>query len=770
MKYRCYGKSSLWVIAVLVVLAGVVVWYLTVKQPKIKNVILISLDTCRADYLGCYGFEKNTSPNIDALAAEGLVFENAFTPIPLTLPAHSSMFTGTYPPYHKVHDNINYKLDKSNITIAEILREKGYATAAIISSYVLYPQFGTGQGFGSYNNEFIDPIVAGTNRDTERRGGETSEFACRYLDKHKKEPFFLFLHYYDPHADYDPPEPFASQFSDDLYSGEIAYTDYCLGQVIDKLKAMHLYDSTLIIIVGDHGEALGEHGETEHGYFIYQCSTRVPFIIKVPGLRKGKRIEDVASLVDVVPTILSYLEIDIADYIQGHDLSVYGTAKNDVNPQRQVYTESLIPTKYGCNPLLGLLETRFEYIKTTRPELYDMVEDKGDENNLIKNQTKRAKLMNAKLNEFTSRIVGTAAISGKIELDEASRRRLESLGYVGAGSLSDSLEFDNTKKDPKDLIGYYDNVQKVTRLKYKAKYAEAEAMCQAMLKDWPQIPNTNFQLTQIAYSQENMEKTIKYGTDFLAMVEGTVDLSLEATGINPTKDIAMAHNLIGQATFELGKYDMAIEHWNKALGFKTNWPEVHNNIAGAFYKAGNMDKAIEHWRMTLRLVPGWKEVQNNLNALLRQKEREKTIAALEKKVKVNPDDAETHNELGKIFYRSGQFDKVVLHWSEVLRINPADEKVCNNLAWVLAAGKDDTVWDAERAMELAEQACELTEYKQPEMLDTLGVAYAAAGRFEEAKEITEKAIELALSEGENQVAGDIETRMQLYKKKQAYRD
>ncbi|MHC4389458.1 MAG: sulfatase, partial [Planctomycetota bacterium] len=308
-------------LGLLLVAVVAAVWFFrgsTVSLEKPRRVILISIDTCRADYLSCYGFGRETTPNIDAIAKEGIVFKNAIAPIPLTLPAHCSMFTGTYPLYHGVHDNLGNILAEFNTTIAEILRTRGYSTAAIVSSFVLDKKFGTNQGFDSYNDTFVQPI--GPQDSLQRRGEEASRFACSYLEQNRDDPFFLFLHYFDAHDDYIPPEPFASEYADDPYAGEIAYTDHCIAQVIDKLKSLDLYDSSLIIIVGDHGEALGDHGEAYHGYYIYQSTVRVPFIIRPPKCRKPKAVDNIVSLVDVVPTILAYLGIEVPPHVQGQDL------------------------------------------------------------------------------------------------------------------------------------------------------------------------------------------------------------------------------------------------------------------------------------------------------------------------------------------------------------------------------------------------------------------------------------------------------------------
>ena len=246
----------------------------------IRHIILISIDTCRADYLSCYGYKSKTTPNIDALAAEGVLFENAISPVPQTLPAHSSMFTGTIPPYHGVHDNEGYRLDESNVTLAEILTDAGFTTGAAISAFPLDSKFGIDQGFESYN-DYFETTLEGHPLE-QRRGGETTDVALDWLKKNKDKRFFFFLHYFDPHQAYDPPEPFASRFASDLYAGEIAYTDHCIGKVVDKLKELGIYDSTLIIITSDHGEMLGEHGEVTHTYFIYQSAIKVPLIFKLP--------------------------------------------------------------------------------------------------------------------------------------------------------------------------------------------------------------------------------------------------------------------------------------------------------------------------------------------------------------------------------------------------------------------------------------------------------------------------------------------------------
>jgi len=360
------------------------------------------------------------------------------------------MLTGTLPPYHGVHDNIDYKLGKSNVTLAEILHRNEFTTCAIIGAFVLDSLFGLSQGFDYYNDRFERPFVA--NNCAQRRGGETTRFAMEWLEKHKSERFFLFLHYFDPHIDYMPPEPFASRFPDNLYAGEIAYTDYCIGEVIKKLKKLALYESALIIITSDHGEMLGEHGEKTHTYFIYQSALKVPLIFKLPGHYKARKIDDTVGIIDIVPTICALLDIETPPHIQGKDLSPYFSGKRPPSPNRHLYCESMLPTKYGANSLLGVVTDRWKYIQTTRPELYDLTEDAGETNNLIKQQPHRARILRDRLRQILEESIRGDDSDCKAVLGEEDRNRLESLGYLGDTSIREDFEFDQIKEDPKDLI------------------------------------------------------------------------------------------------------------------------------------------------------------------------------------------------------------------------------------------------------------------------------------------------------------------------------
>jgi choline-sulfatase len=312
-------------------------------RSAIRNVLLISIDTLRADHLGAYGFPRPTTPNIDAVAREGVLFKNARTPVPMTLPAHVSLLTGTLPPTHGLRDNLANRLPDASLTLAEMLKPRGFTTGAIVSSFVLDRRFGTSQGFDSYDDRF--QAVHKIGDLNERKGDETTRLAREWLDEHKEQPFFLFVHFYDPHDPYEPPEPFASQWSEHPYEGEVAFADACVGQVLEKLRQLGLYEDTLIVIVGDHGEMLGEHGELNHGFFIYEGALRVPLVVRVPRARAAPRQVDLpVSLIDVVPTVVSLVGAEVPKEVQGVDLSPWIAGRGAGGGSRPLHAETVTPT------------------------------------------------------------------------------------------------------------------------------------------------------------------------------------------------------------------------------------------------------------------------------------------------------------------------------------------------------------------------------------------------------------------------------------------
>ena len=691
------------------------------SRAKIRNVLLISIDTCRADFLSCYGYSRETTPHIDAVAREGVLFENAVSPAPITRPAHSSMLTGTIPPYHGVRDNLEYRLAPYNETLAEILKNKGLTTGAIVSAFVMDSRFGVDQGFDTYHDDII-PQEGNVPGDSERIGGQTSRLAAEWLDEHKSERFFLFLHYFDPHAYYTPPEPFASRFADHPYAGEIAYTDHCIGQVVKKLKELGLYDATLIIITSDHGEMLGEHGEHTHSYFIYQSAIKVPLIFKLPQERQSRRKKALVGLIDIVPTICSLLSIKPPSQVQGIDLSGQFGEDDGSTDQRALYCESLAPaTYYDGNALLGVMTDRWKYIQTTRPELYDLAHDPHESNNLAKQKVGQARSLDGTLRQILSEQTRHGEEESRQELQEEARRRLESLGYVGGGSSSEPLDLDPSKEDPKDLIDFHNSNISVLHLIHEKRYAEAERLCESLLQQRPEFFVGYVQMAQIASAQDDPA--------------GAIAPLRRALKIKP--DDPVVHVKLGNALRSQGQLDQAISHYHQALKTAPESPLAHINLGIALESQGRLDEAIDHYR---------KALQSNVEYV------------------------EAHNHLAAVLSVKGQRDEALEHFQKAFHLRPDSAVPLNGMAWILATHPQPEARDPSQAVRFAERAAESTQHRDPAILDTLAVAYAAAGQFDRALATAGKAISLASAMDADDLANEIRVRLELYRLAKPYRE
>jgi len=715
-------KIRIFVVLLLVILAGIGAWFLLggQSQRRIRNILLISIDTCRADHLSCYGYPQKITPNIDMIAGEGIVFENVVSPVPITLPAHSSMLTGTVPPYHGVHDNYDYRLADGNVTLAEILKDKGFTTGAIISAIVMDSQFGINQGFDYYNDRFKNPL--GVPAIIQRKGSEATSFAIKWLEENKNENFFLFLHYFDPHADYEPPEPFRSAYAGRLYAGEIAYTDYCIGAVIEKLKNLGLYDSTLIIITSDHGESLGEHLEKTHDYFIYQSTLKVPLIFKIPGVVGSKRVGDIAGLIDIVPTVCGILGIQAPKPMHGRDLSPYFRRKRRRSQDRHLYCECLTPQRrYNTASLLGVVTNRFKYIQTTRPELYDLVKDPREINNLIKQQPQQGRILQDRLKQTLEQTVRRGLPDSRLELDERARRNLESLGYVDGGGATEDFSFDQSRDDPKDLIEFHLASAKAYQLIVEKKYREAERLCEKLLLERPDFDGTYKNLSRIAEEEGDEDKAVAY--------------LVEALEVNP--DNARILNKLGVLLSEYGRPKEAFKYFAESLRVMPEQITAHNRIAWLLYQDGKTAEAIVHYVESLRIKHNQPKV---------------------------------HNVLAELLYTQGKTEKAFEYWKQAIHFQPDLSEALNNLAWIMAVHEDDRFRNASEACRYAQKACELTEFKNPDLLDTLSAAYAAVGKFDKAIETAEKALKLYRNLEEEKKADDLQNRLELFRTGQPYRE
>ena len=763
---------------------------------RIRNVVLISIDTCRADRLGCYGYRRKTSPNIDAVAAEGVIFEHAVTSVPITLPSHSSMLTGTIPLYHRVRDNNNYRLDSSNITLAEILRDNGFATGAIIGAFVLDSLFGLDQGFDSYEDDIEEKKDEPRVYYNERKAEEVTRLANIWLEDHRGDEFFLFLHYFDPHAPYVKHKRFALPFVKYLYDGEIAYTDRCIGQVINKLKDLNLYDSTLLIITADHGESLGQHSEQTHGFFIYHSTLHVPLIFKVPGGPKGRRIESLAGLIDIVPTVCGLLGIEAPGCVQGKDLSAsFSTASTPDKSQRFLYCESLMATKFDIGPLLGLVNNRWKYIYTAEPELYDLAKNRSETKNMLQRQAEQAGIMQNQLRSILEKSNVNTIPAGKVTLDAQTRNRLESLGYIAESTVDENIQVEQKGTNPKELIELYNCFEEMLGLVAAGKYGKAKKACNKMVKKWPKMKQAHFQLGRIALLEKDVDGIITHFSRYLADEQAEPN---DAGTLQTAPQYASAHSNVGTALASKGKFDEAIVHHKKALAYRSYVPKYWHNLGGVylqqgrfsealacfvkaleldpeladahffaariFHKQGKLEQAITHYGHALRLRPDAEQAQIGLNMARAQKQK---LDAWNKSSS-KPDEAAMHNKLGTAAHQHNNIERAIEHWNKALELKGDWPDVLNNLAWVRAVYENTTFYDPNEAVQFARRACELTGFEQPMFLDTLAITYAAAGKFPEAIKIAEKAIELAQASQQAELTDQIRNRLLLYKASQPY--
>ena len=413
------------------------------RKPAARwNVVLVTFDTTRADHLGCYGYAGARTPAVDRLASEGVLFENAYSSIPLTAPSHSTMLTGKFPMAHGVRDNGLFVLAPEQQTLAEILKARGYRTAAAVGGFPLIARYGLNQGFDLYDDRltpaYESPLagdVGPRNRleFDERPAARVNEPVFEWLGAERREPFFLWVHYYDPHRPMSPPVPYDQLFADRPYDGEIAYADESLGTLIDRLKRDGLYDRTLVVFTSDHGEGLGEHNELTHSYLLYDSTLHVPLIVRMPGLT-SHRVAGRVRLVDLAPTVLDALDIPVPADMQGRSLEPLLRGDSGARVERTHYAETLSPRlSQNWGELRALYEGPWKYVHGPKPELFDLAADPKELRNLAATRPDQAASMRAALAAFLERNSPPGG-SRMSPVDDETRARLQALGYLAAGA------------------------------------------------------------------------------------------------------------------------------------------------------------------------------------------------------------------------------------------------------------------------------------------------------------------------------------------------
>jgi len=444
-------------------------------------VVLISVDTLRADHLPAYGYRGVETPNLDALRKDSVLFENAYSHVPLTLPSHTTIFTGLLPPQSGVRDNLGYALSASPATLAARLKAAGYATGGAVSSIVLSHATGVSRGFDSWDDS-IEPTKASQSISrVQRSGSETEQILSSWISDHDGDgkPFFAFLHLFEPHSPYQPPEPFASRYKEHPYDGEIARADDIVGTFVRFLKDRGIYDRAILIFLSDHGEGLDEHGEDEHGVLLYREEIHVPLLVKLPKqLRGGASVPAPVALTDVFPTVMELSGLAPVPGLAGRSLGSDLRGEPSASPEaRRIYGETLYPRLHlGWSDLTSLVDARNQYIESPHPELYDIVVDPGERNDLAASLPPAFRSMRAEL----SRMARPYQAPGATDAEQV--KKLAALGYISATAA------DPNAKDlpaPRDRIGAVSSLKKGFGALQAGRNAEAAQVLGDLLKREP---------------------------------------------------------------------------------------------------------------------------------------------------------------------------------------------------------------------------------------------------------------------------------------------
>ena len=469
---------------VLATLGAAAWWLLASSVPTVSPVpgpvIVISIDTLRADRLPVYGYRAIETPAIDAFAADAVLFERAYSHVPQTLPAHTSMLSGRLPFEHGVRDNLGFVVDADERLLPDLLRSQGMTSGAVVSSYVLRRDVGLARSFDFYDDQM--PVATGETSigQVQREGLESLAVGERWLDSLGSDRFFLLWHIYEPHTPYSAPERY-SQYGP--YDGEVAFSDEIVGRFLDALRTRGLYDGATIMLLSDHGEGLGDHSEQEHGIFLYDESIRVPWIVKLPGsVNGGTRVAQPVQHIDLMPTVLDLVGAEPIEGLHGRSLVPLLQDPDGSVAERGIYAEGLYSRyHFGWSELLALTGPRYRYIKAPREELYDLEADPDERSNLASQQQETV----AEMRNELDRLVAGTSIDLPSAVSEEARTRLEALGYVGSSTSAAELDDGTPLADPKDKVAVLGRYRRAVNLAAARDYAQAIDLLEEILAGDP---------------------------------------------------------------------------------------------------------------------------------------------------------------------------------------------------------------------------------------------------------------------------------------------
>jgi len=689
------------------------------------NVVVITLDTTRADYIGAYGSKDVETPAIDRLGHDGVLFEQVSTAAPLTLPAHASIFTGRFPPEHGVRDNGGFFLAPEQTTLAEILKGRGFATGGFIAAYVLDHKWGISQGFDTYFDDFDLSKSRGLSLgEIQRPANEVVDKALPWLEGVKDSRFFAWLHFYDPHTPYDPPEPYKTKYAGHPYRGEIAFVDSQVARVVEFLESRGLLDRTVIAVVGDHGESLGDHGEQGHGFFIYEPTARVPFVIRAPfALTRSRRVADPVRVVDLVPTVLDLLALPAATSISGKSLVPLMTGAS-AELGLESYSEAMYSLHhYGWSDLRAMRSGRFKVIDAPRPELYDLDTDPGERTDIYQQRRTVGDQMVARLRAMEQAFEQAPTAQPASDVDPEVRARLAALGYIGTFVASANSPR-TARADPKDKIPLFNLLGEARDLAPgKDSFSKVTPLLRKVLAADPEVIDAWFSLGNAYFKERRYREAIGYFQRALAL--------------KPDYDLAVIN--IAAAYRRLGDDDAALAGFEHYLTIDPKDAYVRYQMGEIWLDRGNLDRAEQLFHEALEMDSHVAPAKNALGAIaFRRGDLDSAKRLALEALSLRSDVRLAHYNLALIAEAQGDLAAAEREYLEELDLHPDAFKAAFNLSRVYA--------------QTGEKGLEIDALKQaldgnPDFADGhlfLARAYLASGtNLDEAARLARRGLELS---------------------------
>jgi arylsulfatase A-like enzyme/Flp pilus assembly protein TadD len=672
---RFQGFAQYFTPIFLIFLGLIPLWGSTAKKPSM-NFLLVTIDTLRPDRLSCYSQDFAKTPNIDKLAAEGVLFTKAFAHTPTTLPSHVNILLGTTPLYHGVHDNANFIVNTEFLSLAEHLEAQGYATGAFVGAFPLDSRFGLTQGFDVYNDNY------GSKSDqefsyVERRAEVVVKEALSWLEGQSR-PWFLWVHCFDPHQRYDPPEPFKTQYEGHPYNGEVAYVDSALAELFGHLERNKLDENTLVILTGDHGESLGEHGESTHGYFAYNSTLSVPLIIRSPGINQ-RRIDQNVAHIDIYPTVCEVLNIDKPSHLHGISL-LPAMEKGKRLPERAIYFESLYPHySRGWAPLNGYIAGTEKFINSPIPEYYDLEKDSFELDNLA--DRKDLAPCKKKLDQLLEQQSYRENRQDRQKMDRETAEKLLSLGYISSPQTTGKKTYTD-QDDLKVLLPYQTKLQQAMGAYHSGRIEEGVALLKDII-----VGRKDFDLAY-SYLATLYKEQSKY--------KEAIEVLREGYSNNPDNYKIIV--TFGIFLTEAGQFDAAIDILTKGLALIDYDPELWNYLGVAYWRKGEFASAEEAFQKALSLDKNYPIVLNNLGSLNlsrfgQSKNKDllqQAILDFEQALELDPDYASAHNGLGSAFAQAGNLDAAISSWEKAVELKPDYDFPLYNLGLAFLAQGNKT--------------------------------------------------------------------------------